>query len=64
MHAILKSAVNVGIHPQKNKNPYWNLNAFTIPDPDGFNVILSLRSPALRSPGKYTQIAAAHGIVD
>lgn len=64
IHSVLKEAVNRGIHPVKNKNPYWNVHAQTIPDPDGFNVILALRSPKLTSEQKLTQLVISLGISD
>ncbi|MCH2021897.1 MAG: VOC family protein [Saprospiraceae bacterium] len=32
-----------GVAPEKPKNPYWNKNAITYCDPDGFRVVVSLR---------------------
>lgn len=61
INAVVKRAVNAGIHPVKAKNPYWNANGMTLPDPDGFLVTLALKSPKLTS-GELTKIATGQGI--
>jgi len=60
--AVLKRAVRRGIVPVKAKNPYWNLNGLSLPDPDGFLVTLGIRSPQLKSDGLITTMARQYGI--
>ncbi len=64
INAILKTANKNTITPVRPKNPYWQQNGHILPDPDGFNVAISLKSPALIAPDPFTKTITATGIND
>lgn len=61
---ILQKAQKQGIAPGTPKNPYWKDNGYLLRDPDGFGVMLSLRSPKLTAQDALTAMVHAKGISD
>jgi hypothetical protein len=62
--AILKIVLQKGLQVLLPKNPYWRQNGTLIKDPDGFHVMLALRSPALKATDTLTQEINRKGLAD
>lgn len=62
--AILSKASRLGIQVRESQNEYWNRHGSELADPDGFGVILALRTIYLHSDGYVTRLARELGIED
>lgn len=61
---ILETAKRNNIYEVAPKNPYWKDNGYTLTDPDGYRVVIALKSPELRSQDELTKEVREKGIHD
>ncbi len=64
LKAIEKDALQSGIQKVVPENPYWRSNAIELKDPDGYGVILTVKTIPLSSGDPLTQLLIGKGITN